>query len=150
MLKVPGVKMKAGTWKPQHGSSPCSQLSQYGNAAAPDFLFENTPFSKHQTLAHVTSAKNLETSTIIDVIIGTITLQEIDESFAPEAGKFVWIYPIYVSEKVVHPNKEFHKLSGRWVWKSVLVLKGDIWNAADIPLFVALHINKNSQWHKIQ
>jgi len=39
------------------------------------------------------------------VIVCTITLQEIDGSFVPEAGKFVWIYPIYALDKVIHPNK---------------------------------------------
>lgn len=32
-------------------------------------------------------------------------LQEIDESFVPEAGKFAWIYPICTLDKVIHPNK---------------------------------------------
>lgn len=32
-------------------------------------------------------------------------LQEIDESFVPEAGKFAWIYRICALDKVIHPSK---------------------------------------------
>lgn len=69
-------------------------------------------------------------------------LQEIDESFVPEAGKFPWIYWICALDKGIYSNKQSQKVSGQQAWKSGLVLNGDIWNAANVPLFLALDIKK--------
>lgn len=105
-LKVISVKMKAGTWKLQHNWSSCFQLFPVWHGNSSRFHFRKHSFLQTSNTCSCCQHKNyLETDTIIAVIICTITLQEIDESFVPEAGKFVWIYPIYVLDKVIHPNK---------------------------------------------
>lgn len=69
--------------------------------------FLKTLLSSNKTPLFISPAQNtyLETATIIGAIIHTITLQEIDESFVLEAGKFIWIYPVYALDKAIHPNK---------------------------------------------
>lgn len=67
---------------------------------------KNTPFFQTSNTCSCNQHKNyLETVTIIALIICAIILQEIGGRFVLEAGKFVWIYPIYALDKVIHPNK---------------------------------------------